>query len=848
MAPERFDGWSDRKSDVYGLDMTLYELLTLKPAFEGATRAKLIERVLHDPPAPPRKVDPRIPRDLETIVMKAIAKEPGERYATSTALAEDFGNFLAGKPIQARRVGLPERAWRWCRRNKAAAGLLGVSGIAVVALVALVVGMVLYADVVRARKNEAEIRYYSNMVLAEREWFDSNVGRTEQLLDECVPKPGSKDFRGWEWHYLKRQCHTDLNTIDGPPGQAMGIAFSPDDQHLATTGYDDKAVRVWNAQTRKLEKTLLGLTGFFSEGLAYSPDGKLLAASSGTYKEPGEVIIWDVATGNEVRRFSHACGMSSNVAFSPDGNRLAAVSGEWKKSPKLMIWDARTGEKLLEVPGEGEMGWISVAFSPDGNSIATASGTLEQGSPETQPGEVKIWNSWTGELINKLPHLRPLTCVAYSPDPLCPLIATTGWDKMLRIWDVTTGQEIKSVRAGAQVSFKVVFSPDGRRLATACDDNTARIWDATTLNELLTLRGHAREVHSVAFTSDGRRLATQSMGSTVKIWDAVKAKHPLTLPGQPGHWVQAVAFSPDGHRIASGDIDGTLRVHDAASGQPLHEFTGLTEPIEGVAYSPDGKTLATGSGNWKTPETLGRITLWDAETGVVQRALEAHAGMVLSVAFSPDGSRLATAGGEHNADSGAIKILDTKTWSEIGTLEGHSGGRIHVAYSPDGRFLASTGFDSRVIIRDANTGKPLRPPIESHQTYILGLAFSRDGARLVTAGLYGGVIVWDTTTGQEVRRFRGHKTIVWCVAFSPDGNRVASGGDDGTVKVWDPMTEQEAVTLRGHTDPVLAVAFSPDGTRIASSSKDGTVKIWDGSPWVEPAARASLASQSTESR
>jgi WD40 repeat protein/serine/threonine protein kinase len=818
MGPERFEGWSDRRSDMYGLGATLYEMLTLRPAFDAGTRVKLIEQVIHDPPPAPRKVDLRIPRDLETIVLKSIAKEPGERYATAEALASDLENYLADKPIVARRSSPAERTWRWCRRNKAAAGLLAASGSAALALVGVVVGIIYNTRLEAANYNlrvarqaEESLRYFNNMVLAEREWSDSNVGRAEQLLDECVPQPGSTDLRGWEWHYLKRQCHTDLKTIHGPPTQAMGIAFSPDDQHLATTGYEDKAVRVWNVQTGELEMTLTGFsrTAVMCEGLAFSPDGKLLAASSGNYFTPGEVIVWDVATRNQLWNFPHVCGASSNVAFSPNGNRLAAVSGEWDKSPTLTIWDTRTGKTLVAKTGDkGEMGWISVAFSPDGNSIATASGKLDQGSPLNQPGEVKIWNSWMGDSISAVRHPRPLTCVAYSPDRTHPLIATTGWDKKLRIWDVSTGREIKSVRAVPQVSFKVVFSPDGRRLATAGDDNTARICDATTLEEILTLRGHTREVHGLAFSRDGRRLATLSMDATVKIWDAVQTKHPLTFPGHPGDWVQAVSFSSDGQRIASGGIDATLRVHEAATGQKLHEYTGLTDPIECVAYSPDGRMIATGSGNWQKPEILGRITLWDAADWAVIRTLEAHAGMVLSVAFSPDGTRLATAGGEYNKDLGVVKIWDTKTWEEISTLEGHSKGRVKAAYSPDGRLLASAGWDSLVIIRDANTGLPIGSPIPGHKTFIFGLAFSPNGSRLATAGMDGAVIVWDTATGQEVGRFRGHKTIVWSVAFSPDGNRAASGGDDGTVKLWDPATGQEAVTLRGHTDPVLCVAFS----------------------------------------
>jgi eukaryotic-like serine/threonine-protein kinase len=857
MGPERFEGWSDRRSDIYGLGITLYEMLTLRPAFGAPTRVKLMEQVIHDPPPAPRRVDPRIPRDLETIVLKAIAKEPGERYATAESLASDLENYLADKPIVARRSSPAERAWRWCRRNKAAAGLLAACAVAALALVGVAVGFA-YNGQLRAKneeisatnlqlkaahEREESLKYFNHMVLAEREWSDSNVGRAEQLLDECVPNSGSKDLRGWEWHYLKRQCHNYMNIFNVYRGQAMGIAFSPDDRYLATTGHDDKSVRIWNPQTGKLEKTLVGLTRFISEGLAYSPNGEFLAASCGEYSDPGEVIVWEVSTGNQYLKFANVCGESSNIAFSPDGNRLAVVSGEWNKRPMLTIWDLRKKREPLQISGDtDEMGWISVAFSPDGNSIATASGKLDQDSPDNQPGAVKIWDSRTGKLKSKLPHPGPLTCVAYSLDPARPVIATTGWDMMLRLWDVEEGREIKSVHAGAQVSFKVVFSPDRRHLATACEDNAARIWDAANLEPILTLRGHTREVHSVTFTSDGRRVATQSMDFTVKVWDAVQERQPLTLAGRRGDWVQAVAFSPDGQRIASGRIDGTLRVHDAATGKKRLDLKGLTEPIEGVAFSPDGTIIATGSGSWKKFEALGQITVRDSASGDVIQRFEAHRGMVLSVAFSPDGSRLATAGGEHYRDSGAIKIWDTKTWKEIDTHEGHTGGRIRVAYSPDGRFLASIGWDRKVIIRDANTGNRLRL-IEGSKSFILGFAFSRDGARLATVDIDGGAIVWETATGQELCRFRGNKQIVRSVAFSPDGARAASGGEDGTVKIWDPVTGKEALTLRGHSDAVLCVAFSRDGTRIASSSKDGTVKIWDGSPWVEPAAWNSPAPQ-----
>ena len=790
-----------------------------------------------------------------------MAKEPGERYATAKALSEDLGNYLMGKPIKARRVGLPERAWRLCRRNPAAAGLVGVSVLAAMAVVGIVVSQLDRAQIdsarksvtaslakeVSARNSEATIRYFNNMLMAGGEWTDCNVGRAERLLDECISKTGEVDLRGWEWHYLKRQCHTEVRTLAGHGINLGTIVFSTNGL-VATVDTAFRYISIWNAKTGERVRTIeIGPDRGQNYGdIAFSPDGSLIAASHGMFTEPGEVKIWEVSSGREVCVFPKVTGGDSSVTFSPDGARLAVGGGGMKGGTMLTVWDVKTRVNLLTIRAPLElMGWISVAFSPDGERIALADGKLDEANVVDKPGDVTILDSWSGaEVLPSLKgHSHPLTSVAYSPDG--KLLVTTGYDKMVRVWDAITGKEKREFRVSSQRPNKVVFSPDSKRVATASEDNSARIWDVTSGQELLTLRGHTREVLSVAYSSDGKMIATAGGDQHVKIWDAETGKESLTLRGH-SQWVNGVAFSHNGNQVVTACIDGKVRVFDVDDGRIRQTFDDQFGSVWGVAFSPDDTLIASGSGEWKWIEKRGQILIREAATGRVMHTLRAHAGLARTVAFSPDGKQLASVGGEHWFEPGVVKVWDVATGSELQSFAGHTLGLAALEYSPDGRTLASGGWDATVRLWDANAGGIRQTfPGDSFMTWIL--AFDPEGKHIASAGETSGAKIWELATG-KVREFEGHKGSVRCLAYSPDGTRVASGGVDMMVKVWDPRTCREAFTLRGHTGPVWSVAFSPDGHRIASASEDGTVKIWDGTPWVEPTSRPLQNSKANESR
>jgi len=297
MAPERFNGHGDARSDVCSLGLTLYELLTLRSAFTANNRTELIRKVLHEEPERIRAINPKVPRDLKTIVLKAMSRDPAGRYQTAAELADDLKRYLAGEPLRARPVSLARRAWLWTKRRPAMAALLLVSSVATLALVGIVTSAFYTAQLKDAKENaersqqaEAQEReatqaalakaemfqYFHHLALVNKGWREAALGGAEKLLDEC---PSNR--RKWEWDYLNRLCHGDLFTFKGHRGTVWSVAFSADGGRCARI-YSDQTVKVWAATTGQQLLTLEGHTNPI-RSVAFSPDGSRRASCGMDY-------------------------------------------------------------------------------------------------------------------------------------------------------------------------------------------------------------------------------------------------------------------------------------------------------------------------------------------------------------------------------------------------------------------------------------------------------------------------------------------------------------------------------------------------------------------------------------
>ncbi len=604
----------------------------------------------------------------------------------------------------------------------------------------------------------------------------------------------------------------ELIVQTGHYGEIQALVFSPDGRTWAT-GSADGTVKIWDLVTGAELRTIIAESKTIYS-IAFSPDGKLIA--TGGFDQ--RINLWDVASGAIVRTIPVGQPVQT-IAFNPNGKTIA--SGHWDDLVKL--WDVASGALLRSIKAPTWNLWAtSVTFSRDGNILAAV-----------RRKTVTLWDMSTGLEMHTLNHDTEVSSIAFNPDGKT-IASSTKFG--IRIWDTSTGKELRTINAA---SFKISFSPDGKKLAGAGWNYTINLWDVATGELLRTAKGassgqplsgvesanvnkpdgkvmsNASLSMAVAFAADGKTLASGHYDNTVLFWDVATGAQ-LAAYKQHTDSVYEVAISPDGKTLASGDYDNTVRLWDLATGAEVRALTGHGNTISALTFSPDGKILASGSYD-------GTIKLWDVSCGLNFRTLKGNATTISAIAFSPDGSTLASVNhGKFWDIDATISLWNISTGAELRTF--NRGFATSVAFSIDGKTLATGGKDMLIKLWDLESGAEL-PDLKGHKTEVYQLAFNPDGKTLTTSGSDHTVRVWDYRTGAMVRTVEG--PFVEQGAFNRDCTMLAVGDWYGRVQVWDFAKGSSRRLAGSHAAKVTSVAITPNDKYVISGSQDGTIKVWD---------------------
>ncbi len=833
MPPEAFDGRADSRGDIYSLGLTLYELLAFRPAFEQKDRVQLVRQVTTEDPPRLGKLGIKLPGDLETIVHKAIERDPAHRYQTAGELGADLQRFLDDEPIQARRLSLPERLNRWRRRNQGlAAAMAAIAAALILGSVASTLLMIranhFAADARRESSRAsraaglAELASEESRKAAASEAIAARTARAESARQAAARGLAlieqQDQGRGLAWlagaleldpedasgvHHavrvnLARVLEEELaeprlilkptDKTPGPGGKTWDdyvncLACSPDGKVLAV-GYTG-AVRLWSlVDGQPIGKPLPGLAGGVN-CLVFSPDGRQLRVGGFN----GGVSVWDIPSGRQVGQPMSFPGVVA--AIRPDGRSVVVAQGK----QQYLVLDGQTRKPLgppMVNTHHRSGGAARMALSPDGKYLATGE------SNDSQAGVSRaalVWDIASGRMRCETGKhdTYHINAVAWSPDG--KTVATGGHDMVLRLWDSATGAMRGLPRTMARSIVDLSFSPDGKTLAVAqawavgdvrFERSDVRILDVVNGKPIGPQWRFDVQIVCLAYTPDGRSLAVGLADGTTEVWSLSVGTIPqatLALLDDP----ISLAANSDG-LVAIGMSTDELRLHDSRSGKTRTLMSFPDRSVWSVAFSPDGRTLAAGTGFRSTAsddKPDGEVFLIDITSGQrICPPIKADEPCAFVSRFSGDGTVFYT----RSRDGKKLRVWDARSGKNLGRDFKGNDEVTFVDTSADDHAVLVVDRQGRLTRRDIVTREPLGPAVTLQQQGIKSLAIDPRGRTFATLASDSTVRLWDAALTRPLGPPIEHEGDIRRPRLHPDGRTLAIPGQQGSFAFWDGIS------------------------------------------------------------